>query len=56
MRNLYASAVVVFLLASCGHYTYTRTSFHPRQELMPVYPASAWDSYMRQGGAFRGLD
>lgn len=56
MRNLYALGFVAIFLTACGTYTYTRTSFHPRQELMPAYPAAAFDSYVRQGGAFRGLD
>lgn len=52
MSNLHAIVFVVVFLTACGTYTYQNT--HARQTLMPAYPASAWDDYVRAGGAFRG--
>lgn len=54
MNRLHALCIVTLLLAACGTYTYQNTSVHPRQTLMPAYPADHWDSYVRHGGAFRG--
>lgn len=53
MRNIHALMFVSVFLTACGAYTYSNTKFHPRQELMPAYPASAWDDYKANGGAFR---
>lgn len=51
MRNLYASAFVVVFLAACATHSYKNTH-HAKQELMPTYPASSWDAYVKRGGAF----
>ncbi|MCW5669982.1 MAG: hypothetical protein KIT86_09985 [Hydrogenophaga sp.] len=52
MSRLHAVCIVALLLGACGTYTYQNT--HAPQTLMPAYPASAWDEYVRHGGAFRG--
>lgn len=52
MNRLHALCIVTLLLAACGTYTYQNT--HPRQTLMPAYPADHWNEYVQHGGAFRG--
>ena len=56
MKNLVAVLIVTAVLAACAQYTYTNTraSMHPRQDLMPSMPATHWDDYVSNGGAFRG--
>lgn len=54
MKNFLALSFVTLFLAACAGYTYQNTH-HGRQSLIPEYPASAWDAYVRDGGAFRGI-
>lgn len=53
MKNLAAISFVALVLGACGTYTYQNTH-HPRQTLMPTYPANLWDEYVQRGGAFTG--
>lgn len=52
MKNLAAFVFVSVFLAACAGYSYTNTH-HSKQELMPAYPASSWDAYVKTGGAFQ---
>lgn len=52
MKNLYAFLFVFVFLTACAGYTYTNTH-HAKQELVPAYPATSWDAYVKRGGAFQ---
>lgn len=53
MKNLLAFVFVSLFLAACAGYTYQNTHA-AQQTLMRDMPASSWDRYVREGGAFHG--